>query len=518
MNLKLGIMAVMGVTGGLLSATAEEAQPSSFFHEAFERPSEWSANPYAQRVAGEGLAGSWALKVDVPPGRTNADARIVHDLAVGGLKRGAILCVEAMMRGRDIVRTAAPPYFGPKLMLHLTTRSGYEYYGEQRKACGTYDWRKFTACLRVPDDIQKLELHVGLQNATGTLWVDEVNITLLPPLPEPAVAAASPSFHPTTRFRGVMSGRAMAETDFADLKGWGVNLIRYQMNGKVKDLDTPEKYQAWLERQMAALDQSLVLAKKYGMKVVIDLHKGPGMRISEVGSNLLSWDKKDQDTLVETWRRLAARYRGNSAVWGYDILNEPRENDYVYEAGGALDWNRLALRLARAIRDLDPDTPIVVEPAMIAHPDGLSMLVPLPVTNVIYSIHVYNPSAFTHQGVKRNKETGLLAYPGMIDGEQWNRERLRKALAPAVEFQRKYGVPIYVGEFSAIRWAPGAERWLEDAISLFEEYGWDWTYHAFREWDGWSVEHEGDYGQPARLVATTPRRDLLLHYFQKNGK
>ena len=27
-------------------------------------------------------------------------------------------------------------------------------------------------------------------------------------------------------------------------------------------------------------------------------------------------------------------------------------------------------------------------------------------------------------------------------------------------------------------------------IALFRDYGWDWTYHAFREWEGWSVEHE----------------------------
>jgi hypothetical protein len=26
---------------------------------------------------------------------------------------------------------------------------------------------------------------------------------------------------------------------------------------------------------------------------------------------------------------------------------------------------------------------------------------------------------------------------------------------------------------------------MRDAIELFEEAGWDWTYHAFREWQGW---------------------------------
>ena len=27
-------------------------------------------------------------------------------------------------------------------------------------------------------------------------------------------------------------------------------------------------------------------------------------------------------------------------------------------------------------------------------------------------------------------------------------------------------------------------------ISINEAYGWDWTYHAYREWQGWSVEYD----------------------------
>ena len=81
------------------------------------------------------------------------------------------------------------------------------------------------------------------------------------------------------------------------------------------------------------------------------------------------------------------------------------------------------------------------------------------------------------------------------------KDYLRGILKPVRDFQLKHGARIYVGEFSAVAWAPGAEKYLEDCIALFEEYGWDWTYHAFREWQGWSVEHEGD-------SATTLRRRL----------
>ena len=99
-------------------------------------------------------------------------------------------------------------------------------------------------------------------------------------------------------------------------------------------------------------------------------------------------------------------------------------------------------------------------------------------------------------------------YPGEIDGKRWDKAQLEAALKPVVEFQRKYGVHIYIGEFSAIRWAPdgSACRYLKDLIDIFEAHDWDWSYHAFREWDGWSVEHGSDPKDHSRAqVAHRPR-------------
>lgn len=68
-----------------------------------------------------------------------------------------------------------------------------------------------------------------------------------------------------------------------------------------------------------------------------------------------------------------------------------------------------------------------------------------------------------------------------------------------------------------IRWAPGGAQWLDDWISVFEEYGWDWSFHAYREWSGWSVEHSDDKNleQP---VSDTARKQVLLKYFKRNTR
>ena len=71
-----------------------------------------------------------------------------------------------------------------------------------------------------------------------------------------------------------------------------------------------------------------------------------------------------------------------------------------------------------------------------------------------------------------------------------------------------------MGEFSAVAYAEGCDRWIADVTALLNDLGWDWCYHAFREWDGWSVEHEGP--DAAHLVPSddNPRKRILLEGFK----
>ena len=212
---------------------------------------------------------------------------------------------------------------------------------------------------------------------------------------------------------------------------------------------------------------------------------------------------------------MARRFRDSPVIWGYDLANEPVEDEV---AEGCDDWQALATRTARAVREIDSRHAIIIEPAPWGGPESLDNLEPLPVPGVVYSVHVYVPHEFTHQGV-HNESTGL-KYPGEIAGKRWDKEQLRRVLQPVRDWQRDYGVHMYIGEFSAIRWAPddSAYRYLKDCIELFEDYGWDWSYHAFREWNGWSVEHGPDRQQTSPSAAQTSREKLLRSWFERNAK
>ena len=52
-------------------------------------------------------------------------------------------------------------------------------------------------------------------------------------------------------------------------------------------------------------------------------------------------------------------------------------------------------------------------------------------------------------------------------------------------------------------------------ISIFEKYGWDWTFHAFREWDGWDAEMGPDSKDRTR-IGDTPRRRVLIRAMKQN--
>lgn len=89
-------------------------------------------------------------------------------------------------------------------------------------------------------------------------------------------------------------------------------------------------------------------------------------------------------------------------------------------------------------------------------------------------------------------------------------------MQPVVEFQKKTGCQIYVGEFSAIRWAPGGSgvNYLRDVLNLFETNGWSWAYHAYREWPGWGLEYEGAKTDTQGPLSTTPRLELLKTFWK----
>lgn len=470
---------------------------------------------------------SQVIKIERNASQSPGSTSISTQLPVERL-RGKRVLVRARIKAENV---SQPPvaWNGVKCMLRIESPGKIDW-PQKQNIHGTFDWQVIENVAVVDPQATDVRLILGLESVTGTVWFDEVSLQVVGAMrqrPEDAnnelqndTGKNVPVYkeHDRERLRGAMIGTNVGESDIRVLGGeWGSNHIRWQLlwggfpNGPA-DTATAEEYRQWLEGQFRRLDSLLPVCEELGMLIVIDLHTPPGGRDKD--SNMPLFQHRElQAEFVRAWEEIAARYKDNKAVWGYDLLNEPCEG---IVSDGVMNWHQLATETAKRIRKIDPSRAIIIEPAPWGSPDALDWFEPLEgIENVVYSVHMYMPHSFTHQNVYNAVEP--IMYPGEVDGKYWDKQQLLKTLAPVFRFQNDHGVHIYLGEFSAIRWAPGesARDYLRDCIEIFEANDWDWAYHAFREWDGWSVEHAGPKNATQRAVTPTDRQKLLLEYFQR---
>ncbi len=457
---------------------------------------------------GGSVSGDRAAVVVVPGGSAERCNTLRRTVDLSPFAGKGLCAASILARAKDVSKPRAS-YNGVKFMLFYTDPSGQPMYPGAGAPVGTFDWRKLTFTFSIPSGVAEGILNLGLQDSSGEVEFDLSSLTVQSVFPVDdsdyrCVYSDRVAKHPV--LHGVMSPNQVLDEDLDTLKSWGATLLRYQMNRNwgVADAERDlEDYDRWLDGKLDHLAEILPKAEARGIAVVVDLHTPPGGRYAD--STMAMFQEAEYgEHFVEVWRRIASRFKGNPAVWGYDLINEPVQNGPAEYC----DYWTLQKRAAEAVREIDPTVPIILESNGWDSPDTFSYLRPLEMPDVIYQAHMYNPHSFTHQGVGHTPLSGL-AYPS----EGLDKEFLRKRLAPVLEFQRRHGARIYIGEFSAIAWAPGAEAYIRDLTELFGEYGWDWSYHAFREWDGWSVEHEAFDGKKLRKSDDNPRKRALLEAF-----
>ncbi len=334
---------------------------------------------------------------------------------------------------------------------------------------------------------------------------------------------------------GVRGANTAWKRNAAELRvlreGFGANVAR--LLGNTTPLRAPAAPHAFLEANWALLHRVCDDARQVGLYVVIDPHTTPGTaKPTTTNPQDAFWkDSRYQDFLADTWRRLAHEFKGRPEVIGYDLLNEPAILADA-PAGSPGDWNVLVKRLIKVIRAEDPDTPIVIEPPVVLRAgkrvysriSGLEYLaLDWGDDRVVYSPHIYEPHPFTHQGVN-NLPFGP-SYPGCVTKERaadgsvrevtWDRAELERVLAPAIRFAGAHHAVIFFGEFSANRQAAGGDRYVQDLVSLFEQAGFSWAYHSFREAAVWDSELGSDPKNRTPLPHA-PRAEILRAAMTRN--
>ena len=292
----------------------------------------------------------------------------------------------------------------------------------------------------------------------------------------------------------------ITERDVEYIASLGLDHIRLGFDQIVIE-ETPYNYR---EKIIDILNDFYAWCKKYGLRLVLNMHKAIGNYCDILEERGLMQDSELQDRFIAVWLKL-------EEVFAYD-------NDVVFELlnevvnASAEDWNSLAERAIHALRKKNPTRKIIIGCTDWNNPPGLYDLKVFDDENVIYTFHCYAPTEFTHQrGVLQalplfyNRE---MPYPG--DAERYrdykrvaendseayaglrviDREFLRSYLTPAKEWiERNPDKILWCGEFGTIRHAKleWRENYMRDLISILKE--WDIPYSV---WNYLSTPNDGN--------------------------
>lgn len=266
--------------------------------------------------------------------------------------------------------------------------------------------------------------------------------------------------------------------DLDALREWGMNVVRVPLNWlDFMTVDGAPKESGW-----GMLDWLVSECGRRNIYVILDLHAAPGGASPWASSghagddgtgqnpNGLWTDPAFRDRTAALWTRLATHFRGNPAVAGYDILNEPvcrfDERPKPGEEYSAAVRQKSALldALYRAVRRADPDH-IIFIPAFTtspvapgAQPSGFDGITPPEVhgwTNIVYQTHHYD-----------------MEHPRDHEAQE---RMVTAALADIQRHQAAWHTPMYAGEYCLYDFPDVWAKWMTGLNALHVSWT-NWTY------------------------------------------
>ena len=247
------------------------------------------------------------------------------------------------------------------------------------------------------------------------------------------------------RFWDMFLDGFIARADIEQIAAEGFNHVRLPINWRhVINPDATMR-----PNGLALIDQLIDWCTEHHLWVLLDLHGAPG---GQTGTNIddsngrpeLFMDPSNMDLTVTLWRELALRYRDNTTVLGYDLLNEPLPNQWQHVYPNELV--ALYQRITSAIRHVDRNHLIMYEGTHWANNWDIFTEVWDP--NSVLQFHRY-----------------------------WSPPDL-PSIQQYIDTGAQLGLPIYMGE--------GGENntdWLTTAFQVYEDHHIGWNFWPWKKID-----------------------------------
>ncbi len=216
------------------------------------------------------------------------------------------------------------------------------------------------------------------------------------------------------QFQADVQQSMIQESDIARIAALGFNVVRVPFDYRL--LENPATPGVYLASGWAILDNLVRWAQQDHVYIVLDMHAAPGGQSDgftadnddPTGPSL--WDSpQSQDDMVAMWQAIAARYAGDSAIAGYDLLNEPYGSPTNLPPGWGVSVPQLYARTIAAIRSVDPNHMIFLEGAQDSRDFSWATTPMAP--NIVYSPHMYLWS-------QSDAQAQLDAYAQMANAQQ----------------------------------------------------------------------------------------------------
>ncbi len=235
--------------------------------------------------------------------------------------------------------------------------------------------------------------------------------------------------------------------DIHYLKSTGINSIRVPFNYR---LFTNEDYMGGEgeTRGFALLDKVIGWCKKESLYVLLDMHCAPG---GQTGDNIDDSDgypflyesKESRALCINIWSKIASRYKNETIVMGYDLLNEPIPH-FADTAKFNPMLEPLYKEITKAIRMVDKNHIVFLGGAQWDSNFGI-FGVPFD-SKAVYTFHKY-----------------------------WT-DTTTAVIQDYIDFRNKYNVPIYCGETGENK-----DEWVRGFTNTLEKNNIGWHYWPYKK-------------------------------------
>jgi aryl-phospho-beta-D-glucosidase BglC (GH1 family) len=247
----------------------------------------------------------------------------------------------------------------------------------------------------------------------------------------------------------------VTRVDIALLHRAGFNAIRVPLHYSLFESDDAEGF--------PLLDRLIGWCRAENLYVILDLHAAPG---GQTGANIddsagypwLYQSRQEQEHLIAIWRRLAAHYRDEPTVLGYDLLNEPIPH-FPKLAPLNSSLEPLYKKLTAEIRKVDARHILFLGGAQW---DGNFSVFGKPFdANTAYTFHKYWTAP---------DESVIRQY---------------------LDFRERYDVPIWMGESGE-----NTDEWIAQFVKTLEKNNIGWAFWPYKK-----------MGKPSAVVSIIPTAD-----------